>query len=241
MAGDGKTDPAPDPALVSRLLLRRAGKGGLATVDRNDGKPYASLVVYAALADASPVMLLSDLADHSMNIRENTACSLLIDGLAPGSESLAGTRLTVQGRIAVVEDDATLKARIVARHPEAATYAGFKDFKTYRITAERMHLIGGFGMIHWIDAPDVLADAPELDAAAGEVIEHMNTDHADAVALYAKQAGMKGGEWRMIGIDTDGVDLSDGSKFCRLDTDGRMLTPGDARRALAAMAKSARG
>ena len=230
-----------DPALVSRLLLRRAGKAALATVDRGDGKPYASLVVYAALADASPALLLSDLADHSMNLAQDPSCSLLVDDTAPGTESLAGTRLTVQGRMTVVEDDAAIKARIVVRHPEAAAYAGFGDFRTYRVAAERMHLIGGFGEIHWIDAASVLADAPELDAATGEIVAHMNADHADAVALYADAAGLKGGNWRMVGIDTDGIELSDGAAFHRIDTGERMRSPGDARRALAAMAKAARG
>ena len=234
------------PAILSRHLMRRMGKAALATIDRDDGKPYASLVVYAALADASPVMLLSDLADHSKNIMQESACSLMIDGAsgegATGSESLSGSRLTVQGRISAVEDDAALKQRIITRHPEAAIYADFTDFKTYHITPERMHLIGGFGMIHWIDAADVLADAPDLDAAATDIIDHMNDDHADAVAIYAVQAGMASDTadadgWRMTGIDTDGIDLSDGNHFCRINTDQRMHTPGDARRVLAALSK----
>lgn len=229
------------PGDIARHLMRRAGKAGLATLDRDDGKPYASLVVYAALADASPVMLLSDLADHSMNIAENDGVSLLIDGMEPGSESMAGIRLTIQGKIRVVEDDSALKARIVARHPEAAIYANFRDFKTYRIDCERMHLIGGFGMIHWLDASEVLADAPKLDAAVDDMIEHMNDDHADAVALYAQAEGMDGDGWRMVGVDTDGIDLSDGARFCRINTPERMHSPGDVRRAMAALAKAARG
>lgn len=227
------------PATIARQLIRRAGKASLATLDRDDGKPYASLVVYAAVADASPVMLLSDLADHSMNIKASNSCSLLIDGMAPGSESMAGIRLTIQGTIRIVDHDAW-KKRIVHRHPEAAIYAGFGDFKLYHIIPERLHLIGGFGMIHWLDADEVIADAPKLDAASAEIIEHMNDDHADAIALYAEAAGLTGEGWRMIGVDTDGIDLSDGTSFCRIDTDARMMTPGDARRALAAMAKAAR-
>lgn len=229
----------PAPGQVARKLLRRCGKGALATIDRDDGKPYTSLVVFAVMADASPVMLLSDLADHTANLKQNDGISLMLDGMEPGLESMAGSRLTVQGRISIDKDPAT-KARIVARHPEAAIYADFGDFNVYRITMERVHLIGGFGFIHWLDAKDVLADAPKLDAAAEEIIDHMNDDHADAVAAYASASGMDGDQWQMIGIDTDGCDLSDGMRYCRVEAESRMLTPGDARRGLAALARSGR-
>jgi len=228
------------PSLHARHLIRRSGKGSLATLDRGDGAPYASLVLFAPLADGSPAMLLSDLADHTKNIAASSACSLLIDGMAAGSETMAGMRLTLQGQIRKCDDPAAT-ARIVARHPEAGIYAGFGDFNLYRIDVHRLHLIGGFGMIHWLDAEEVLADAPELDAAADEIIDHMNSDHADAIAAYALAHGRPAENWRMIGIDTDGIDLHDGESYLRIQSDTRMMTPGDARRCLAAMAKSARG
>ncbi|XDZ65192.1 HugZ family protein [Alphaproteobacteria bacterium LSUCC0684] len=227
------------PSLHARHLIRRSGKACLATLDRNDGSPYASLVLFAPLADGSPVMLLSDLAEHTRNIAANRACSLMIDGMDDGSETMAGMRLTLQGHISRLENEAATK-RFIARHPEAAIYAGFADFNLYLVTPARLHLIGGFGMIHWIDARDVLASAPRLDEAADEIIEHMNTDHADAIFAYAKAHGHQGENWRMIGIDTDGIDLHDGSRYLRLQTDERMMSPGDARRNLAALAKAAR-
>lgn len=234
-----KAAPQPEPAPLARRLLRRCGKGTLATIDRDDGKPYASLVVFAVMANAEPVMLLSDLADHTANLKINKNVSLMLDGMAPGSETLAGLRLTVQGTIHLEENPAA-KARLVARHPEAAIYADFRDFNLYRIIPERVHLIGGFGLIHWLDAGDVFVDAPQLDESAEDIITHMNEDHGDAVMLYARSSGMAGEDWRMIGIDRDGIDLSDGEQYCRVDTEQPMITAGDARRALAAMAKSAR-
>ena len=227
------------PSIQARQLIRRSGKACLGTIDRNDGAPYASLVLFAPLADASPVMLLSDLADHTKNIAANGASSLLIDGMETGRETMAGMRLTLQGHISRLEDKAA-KDRMIARHPEAAIYAGFADFNLYHLKVERIHLIGGFGMIHWIDAKDVLASAPALDAAAPEIIEHMNSDHADAITAYARASGHRGDTWRMIGIDTDGIDLHDGDTYLRLAADDRMMTPGDARRSLAAMAKTSR-
>jgi hypothetical protein len=45
-------------------------------------------------------------------------------------------------------------ARFVARHPSAAAYAGFGDFRLYRVTIRRGHLIAGFGRISWVEAPE---------------------------------------------------------------------------------------
>jgi len=225
--------------LHARHLIRRSGKACLATIDRNDGAPYASLVLFAPLADASPVMLLSDLAEHTRNIGACGACSLMIDGTEGTGETLSGMRLTLQGHISKIEDT-DARQRLIRRHPEASVYAGFSDFNLYHIRPHRMHLIGGFGMIDWLDADDVLASAPKLDNAAGEIIDHMNTDHADAVSAYASAAGRKGDDWYMTGIDTDGIDLHNGDEYLRLQTEERMMTPGDARRILAALATSSR-
>ena len=148
------------PEIIARKIIREGGKASLATLSRDDKSPYASLVIYACLADASPVMLLSDLAEHAINLSCDARCSLLIDALPPGSESLAGMRLTIQGEAHSVSGDEAenIKSLIIARHPEAATYAEFADFKAYKIIATRMHLIGGFGMIHWLEAQDVLGE-----------------------------------------------------------------------------------
>jgi hypothetical protein len=48
-------------------------------------------------------------------------------------------------------EDRNLLARFVARHPSAELYAGFGDFRLYRMTVARAHLVAGFGRIHWIE------------------------------------------------------------------------------------------
>jgi putative heme iron utilization protein len=235
-----KEDPAlPSPADQVRQLMRSCGKAGLATLDAETGEPYNSLVLVVADCDASPLMMLSDLADHTTNLKKNPQASLLLDG-DRHAETLASQRVSVQGHVSVINDQALID-RFVARHPEAAIYAGFKDFNLYRLSVTRAHLIGGFGRIHWLEASDIMADSPRLDEAAEEIITHMNEDHADAIAAYVHDHHKTGDAWRMIGIDTDGIDLSNGEDYLRINTPERMLTPGDSRRALAKMAKRARG
>ena len=233
-------DDAPiSPADQARHLMRSCGKAGLATLDAETGEPYNSLVLIAADRDASPLMMLSDLADHTTNLKRNPHASLLLDG-DHHAETLASQRVSVQGRVAVINDQSLID-RFVTRHPEAAIYASFKDFNLYRLHVTRAHLIGGFGRIHWLEASDIMADSPALDAAAEEIIEHMNDDHADAIAAYALAHHKQSENWRMIGIDTDGIDLSNGEDYLRINTPEQMQTPGDSRRALAKMAKLARG
>jgi putative heme iron utilization protein len=231
--------PDDHPARIARRLLRREQRGTLAT--SMWGAPYASLVLIAADLDASPLLLLSDLAQHSRNIAFDPRVSLLVDGTAGYRDPLTGPRLTVIGQARAVEDPRRL-ARFTAHHPTSAVYSGFADFRLYRVTIERGHLVAGFGRIHWIDGRDMLfaADAAALAAAEPEILRHMNEHHADAVADYARGLlGREGADWRMAGIDPEGADLQRDGETARLDFPAPVLTPEAAHLALVKLADRA--
>src|SRR5947207_15274732 len=97
-----EAEPDGDPARIGRRLLRREPRGTLATSLR--GAPYASLVLITADLDASPLLLLSDLAQHSRNIAFEPRVSLLFDGTTGYRNPLTGPRLTVIGQARPVED-----------------------------------------------------------------------------------------------------------------------------------------
>ena len=127
-----------------------------------------------------------------------------------------------------------------AHHPRAPVYAGFADFRLYRVAVERGHLVAGFGRIEWIEGRDLLfaADAAALAAAEPEILRHMNEDHADAVADYARGLlGRGGADWRMTGIDPEGLDLRCDGETARLDFAAPVLTPAAARAALVELAQ----
>lgn len=187
-------------------------------------------------------MLLSDLAQHSRNIAFDPRVSLLLDGTAGYEDPLTGPRLTVIGQAKTVEDPRLL-ARFAAHHPASAVYSGFADFRLYRVTVERGHLVAGFGRIHWIEPRDLLfaADSTALAAAEADILRHMNEDHAGAIAGYARTLLERAGtDWRMTGIDPEGADLRCGGETARLDFDAPVLTPEAARAALVELAKRAR-
>ncbi len=206
------------------------------------GAPYASLVLIAADLDASPLLLLSDLAQHSRNIAFDPRISLLIDGTAGYRDPLTGPRLTVIGQARIVED-LRLLARFTAHHPTSAVYSGFTDFRLYRVAVERGHLVAGFGRIHWIDGRDLLfaADAAALAEAEPEILEHMNEHHADAVADCVRGLlGHAGADWRITGIDPEGADLQRDGETARFDFPEPVVTPAAARAALVELAQKAR-
>lgn len=212
----------PGPGGIARGLLRSLDRAALGTVMRPDtpeaGSPYASLVLVAVDHDASPLLLISTLADHTKNLAANPVVSLLFDGTVGLDEPLTGPRVSVQGRAAKTDNE-QLKARFVTRHPGSAMYAGFKDFAFWRVSVSRAHLVAGFGKIHWLPADEILYRpvAEALRDAETGILEHMNSEHADAVQLYAtKLLGREGDGWIMTGVDPEGADLRRGGTVLRL-------------------------
>jgi heme iron utilization protein len=239
---------------LCRRLMRRQAHAALATSLPGEpgAAPYVSLVAVACDLDASPLLLLSDLAQHSRNIAADPRVSLLFDGDArlatdpPGADPLAEPRCSLLGQ-AVRFDDKRLLARFVARHPSAATYAGFGDFHLYRVTIGRGHLVAGFGRISWVEPEELRfgSDTAALAEAEAGILAHMNADHADAVTLYATRLLHRAGAgWRMTGIDPEGIDLRCDTGAARLDFADHALTPvldaAGARQALVALVGAAR-
>jgi putative heme iron utilization protein len=97
---------------LCRHLMRRQAHAGLATSLPGEpgARPYVSLVAVACDLDASPLLLLSDLAQHSRNIAADSCVSLLFDGDGrSAADPLAEPRLSLLGE-AVRSDDKRLLA-----------------------------------------------------------------------------------------------------------------------------------
>jgi len=132
-------------------LLRRLSKAALGTAMADGSGPYASLVLFAADARGAPLLLLSQLAEHSRNIAADPRVALLLDGTEGLAETLTGARLTLLGRIEQAADQAEARKTYLARHPSAEGYASFGDFALWRIAVARAHLVAGFGRIVGIE------------------------------------------------------------------------------------------
>jgi putative heme iron utilization protein len=231
---------ARSAAVTARRLMRALVRASLATAAA-EGWPYASLVLVAVDHDASPLLLLSDLAEHSKNIARDRRVSLLFDGTGGRDDPLTGPRVTVLGELATT-DDHRLFSRFTERHPSAAAYAGFADFHLYRLAVQRAHLVAGFGRIEAIAGEALIYPASSaLTAAEAEILRHMAADHADAVNLYANRIlGFPGDDWRLTGIDPEGIDLRRGGRVERLDFEASVSDASAARAALVRLANLAR-
>jgi putative heme iron utilization protein len=231
------------PAPAARRLMRSALKGSLATLDRRTGHPYASLILVATEPDGAPVCLISRLALHTRNLEQDPRASLLLDGTGGLGDPMTGARLTLSGEARPGHSPTALR-RFLARHPSAEGYAGFPDFSAYTLNVAGGHYIGGFGRIVDLDPASLstgIADASSLIEAEPDIIAHMNSDHADAVRLYATElARCPPGPWRMSGIDPDGADLLHCTNAARIDFPNQVRTPKEAREMLVALAQQAR-
>jgi hypothetical protein len=238
-----------DPIAVAKELLRTTRAGTLATIDRNTGHPFASLVNVATDFDGSPLILVSRLATHTANLEADARASLLLAASGKG-DPLAHPRLTLLGAfVQIAREEASepvLRRRFLARHPKSELYAGFADFSFWRLDTVSAHLNGGFARAADLKASDVLtdiSDAQDLIAAEASAVAHMNEDHAEAVQLYATR--LCGGEsgnspWRLTGLDSDGLDLARGDMTLRLPFPQRVTDAQQLRKVVVDLAAQAR-
>jgi putative heme iron utilization protein len=220
--------PSPGFALAARLQIRACDRVTLGTRLAGENRAYVSLAAVSTDIDASPLLLLSTLSDHTRNLAADPQLSLLFDGSAGYANPQEGPRATVMGRVkrADAGDLERMRRRYLARHPGATLYAGFADFAFYRVTIERIHWVGGFGRAAWVEkvrlidpvTASIFAEAePELLKRLGDL-----ADRIAAAWLRRRSAG-----WRLAAIDPDGFVLARGKSTHRLAFAHPLADPGE--------------
>ena len=233
-----------DASKLARSLLRRSRQGALATLMAGSGDPYCSLVNVASHADGSPILLISRLAVHTRNLRDDSRVSLMLDERAEG-DPLEGSRIMLAGRAveASGDDVAVFRRRYLNAHPSAEAFVDFKDFSFFRIRPTAAHLVAGFGRIVDLNPQQFLTDLLEAEAlleAEQGAIDHMNADHLEAMNLYATRLlGAAPADWRCTGCDPDGIDMQAGPITLRLDFPRRIVAPAALRQILKELAGQA--
>ena len=86
-------DPAVDTlATQARRLLRASATATLAATTARGEGPYASLDTVACRHDGAPILLLSELVEHTRNIAKDNRVALLCDGTGGRYMIVAMTR-----------------------------------------------------------------------------------------------------------------------------------------------------
>ena len=241
--------PTDDQARrLAKSLIRTARYGALAAMEAGTGHPIASRVAVATDLDGTPVILTSTLSGHTAAILEKPACSLLVGEPGKG-DPLAHPRVSLFCKAHRIDrsgdDHKRLRHRYLLRHPKAELYADFGDFAFFRLELDRASLNGGFGKAFELQSEDLLTgldDAEGWFAMEGGAVAHMNEDHADAVKLYAEVlCKAEPANWRLAGLDPEGLDLAAGDKVERLWFAEVLDKPEAVRPILVALAKEARG
>jgi putative heme iron utilization protein len=134
-----------------RALLRAQRHGVLATLSaRHDGWPFASVTPYALSDAGEPILLLSDLAEHTHNVKLDERASLFVYDTT-AADPQAGARVTLLGRV-VRDDEPVLRQRYVEWHAQAEQYVALTDFGVYVLKLEHARYVGGFGEMGWMPA-----------------------------------------------------------------------------------------
>ncbi|WP_028062867.1 HugZ family pyridoxamine 5'-phosphate oxidase [Solirubrobacter soli] len=246
--GDIRPARRRTPAEEARTLVASTQTAALATLSE-DGSPWGSLVLYAALEDGSPVLCLSTLAEHGRNITRDPRASLVVGETDVAGDPLDSGRVTLAGVLETpvgAELDAARDA-YKAASPASGLYGGFGDFTYYVLRIERVRWVGGYGRMDSTDADAFHAAEPDpVASGAAYAIEHLNDDHADALLLMAqKLAGHPdASEAKCVRIDRYGMDLHvqtpRGFAETRLEFAEPANRPGDLRAATVELAKRAR-
>jgi putative heme iron utilization protein len=224
---------------AARRFLRAHGIAVLCTHSATAaGYPFGSVVPFVCDQRGRPVVLISGLAEHTRSLDADARAGLTVHDMTVADT--AAPRLGIVGDAAPC-DDAAIAARYLRYFPEAERLLALGDFTFRRIEPRQALFVRGFGRIEWVAADALLAADTEIAALEAGAIEHMNADHADAVAAYCAARGVADApDARMVGIDPDGFDVRAGDRILRFDFDAPVATGADLRRTLAALAQRAR-
>ncbi len=196
-------------ARPARELLLKEYRGVLSTHSKSmPGFPFGSVVPYCLDADGNPLILISRIAQHTHNLQKDPKCSLLV-GERGAEDIQAVGRLTVLAEARKLDQPEAVEAaaqRYYRYFPDSRNYHSAHDFDFWVLQPVRHRYIGGFGAIHWID--QLTLANPFAGKAEVSMIEHMNSDHAKAIAHYVALSGLPDSEpAQMAGIDTEGMHL----------------------------------
>lgn len=227
-----------EAAKNARELLLKEYRGVLSTHSKAmPGFPFGSVVPYCLDAEGRPLILISRIAQHTHNLQKDSKCSLLV-GERDADDVQAVGRLTYLAEAEKLVDEQAIAAaaeRYYRYFPESQNYHKAHDFDFWVLKPVRHRYIGGFGAIHWVD--QVTLANPFAGKAESSMVEHMNSDHAKAIAHYVQLTGLPDSvPAQLVGIDAEGMHLRIAQALYWLPFQAPCNTPTQVREALVFLA-----
>jgi putative heme iron utilization protein len=233
----------------TRTLLYLGRIGSLSTLSRKlQGFPFGSVMPYGLDENGHPVFLVSTMAMHTQNLQADPRSSLLVTQPDASGDPLGASRVTLLGNVLPIPEPEVAEARklYLTRYPNSKNWVDFEDFSFYRMDVLDVYYVGGFGVMGWISASEYSIGQPDpLADVASEIIQHMNTDHADALTLLARAfAGIEAQEAAMTSVDRLGFHVRlktpDGTRGARIGFSREVNSSAEARSVLVDMVAQAR-
>jgi putative heme iron utilization protein len=227
-----------DQALTARRLLNHQSVGVLSSHSIDvEGYPFGSIAPYAINYESEPTILISDIAQHTRNIKQNNKVSLTVFDQCVDDPQSQGRLTWIGDAEAIDSNDTMIRERYLRYFPSAESYFETHDFSFYRIRLRRARFIGGFGQIFWIEPDAMLVKNPFRETEEG-IVEHMNQDHQKALFHYCKVLGRESVDAvAMTGIDSEGFDMLADRRKLRIDFDSPIHTSEEARANLIELAR----
>jgi putative heme iron utilization protein len=203
---------------------------------------------YASDGHGHPIFLISTMAMHTQNLLADPRASLLVTQPEVSGDPLGACRVTLLGKVTAIGSAEIAEARVLylARYENSKYWVDYEDFSFYRMEVVDIYYVGGFGVMGWISADEYQNAQPDplADDARG-IIEHLNTDHQEALTLLARRfAGIEAQEAAITSVDRLGFHLrvktQEGVRGARIAFPREVSTPADTRSVLVEMVQQAR-
>jgi putative heme iron utilization protein len=248
-ASASPTVPEPSFSERARTLVHLGRIGSLSTQSRKQpGFPFGSVMPYGLDDRGRPIFLISTMAMHTQNLQSDSRASLLVTQPDASGDPLGASRVTLIGNVRAIPQPEVPEARrlYLERYANSKYWADFEDFSFYRMDLVDVYYVGGFGVMGWVVAseydqarPDPLADT------AGDIVQHMNADHKDALILLAHVfGGIEAQEATMTSVDRLGFHLrlttQEGMRGVRIAFLQEVTNPSETRKVLVEMVQRAR-
>ena len=200
-------------------LMRNCREGVLSTVSKKyEGYPFGSFVTFISGADRSIIFYASDIAQHTINLKNNSKACITLFNLSEGDKQ-DSARLSLIGDVKKIDKDVEeISRQFIEFFPESSQYSNMHDFNFYRLKISQVRWIGGFGKIAWLSSTNWNPIRPKWLRQEKSMIEHMNEDHSNSIvsALNAK-LGIKDKHAKMLRLTMDGYYVSSKNKIYFLD------------------------
>ena len=195
-----------------------------------------------------PIFLISTMAMHTQNLKADSRASLLLVQPDADGDPLGAARVTLVGNVLPVPQAEVADARnlYLKTYANSKYWVDFEDFSFYRMDVVDVYYVGGFGVMGWVSASEYAQSQPDpLADSMGEIIQHMNADHKDALVLLARKfARMEPEEATMTAVDRLGFHLrlktQDGMRGTRIAFLREVSNPEETRKVLVEMVQQAR-